>query len=403
MKKYFWKSILLCLIFSSGIGMAQTFSNYTTAEGLPDNNVMAVVVDGHHWKWFGTQNGLAKFDDVNWTVYTTADGLVDNYINCLTVDQNNNIWVGTDFGASKFDGSTWTNYTSSNGLANNTVTDIAIDIDGSTWFGTNNGLSHLAGNTWTSYTTANGLANNMVSTLAIDAGGNKWIGTWIGGLSKFDGSNFTTFSTSQNLVDNNITALGIDALGNKWIGTYYGITVLNSNDAWTANYVQADGLYNNYIQDIVFDTYNTKWIGIFADYITDGAVTRYTGSNWASYSVPEGLVDRMVNQLAIDQGTIIWVATGNGVSRIDNATGIASPLADSQFSVYPNPAAVSFTIPAHNKTVKVTMLDITGNMIETSTLAPGTDRIDIADLKAGIYFLQITTNDKSYSTKLIKL
>lgn len=403
MKTIRMKSMILCLLFSASFSMAQTFTNYSTADGLPDNNVMAVAIDGHHWKWLGTQNGLAKFNDTSWTVYTTSNGLIDNYINCVASDQNNNIWIGTDFGVSKFDGINWTSYTTADGLISNTIADIAIDIDGSIWIGTNSGLSHLSGSTWTSFTTANGLANNMISTIAIDDAGNKWIGTWIGGLSKYNGSTFTTFTTAQGLVDNNITAVAIDALGNKWIGTYYGLTVLNNSDAWTANYIKANGLYNNYIQDIVFDTNNVKWFGIFADYILDGAITRFTGTTWASYSTPEGLVDKMVNQLAIDRGTIIWVATGNGVSKMDIVTGITDHRQPTEFSVFPNPAKGVTRIPAHDKAVRLEIIDITGQLKVKTTLEAGNDNIDISNLKPGIYHLQLNDNDKFYSSKLIIL
>ena len=43
---------------------AQTFTNYTTADGLVDNNVLCATTQGNGVMWFGTQNGISKFDGV---------------------------------------------------------------------------------------------------------------------------------------------------------------------------------------------------------------------------------------------------------------------------------------------------------------------------------------------------
>ncbi|HEV2136259.1 MAG TPA: two-component regulator propeller domain-containing protein, partial [Terracidiphilus sp.] len=45
------------------------FVNYTTANGLPDNHVYAVLVDGGRI-WAGTDSGLALFENGTWKIYT---------------------------------------------------------------------------------------------------------------------------------------------------------------------------------------------------------------------------------------------------------------------------------------------------------------------------------------------
>ena len=54
----------------------QTFTNYTTADGLVDNNVSCGTFEGNGVMWFGTQNGISKFDGTNFTNITTTTGLV---------------------------------------------------------------------------------------------------------------------------------------------------------------------------------------------------------------------------------------------------------------------------------------------------------------------------------------
>jgi hypothetical protein len=50
------------------------FENFTTANGLPDDHVFSVLVDGDR-VWAGTNNGLAVLENGKWKTYTTADGL----------------------------------------------------------------------------------------------------------------------------------------------------------------------------------------------------------------------------------------------------------------------------------------------------------------------------------------
>ena len=105
------------------------YVKYTTADGLADNDVLAVAVDGAGSKWFGTgSGGVSRFDGVTWTTYTTADGLTSDFVLSIAIDSAGNKWFGTNYGVSKFDGTTWTTYTEADGLVYNMVRAIA------TWF-----------------------------------------------------------------------------------------------------------------------------------------------------------------------------------------------------------------------------------------------------------------------------
>ena len=89
-----------------------TWETYNTSNsGLVSNFVLSIAVDGDD-VWFGTNNGVSKFDGTTWTTYDTSNsGLVYNRVNAIAVDDvEGNIWFGTRWGASKFDGSNWTIY-----------------------------------------------------------------------------------------------------------------------------------------------------------------------------------------------------------------------------------------------------------------------------------------------------
>jgi ligand-binding sensor domain-containing protein len=97
---------------------APTYSIYT--DGLISTSVLSVVIDKDGNKWIGTQGGVSKFDNVNWTTYNTTSGLAGNNVMAIAIDIKGKKWFGTEGGGvSKFDGTNWTTYNTSNGLAGN--------------------------------------------------------------------------------------------------------------------------------------------------------------------------------------------------------------------------------------------------------------------------------------------
>ena len=62
------------------------FENFTTANGLPDNHVYSVLVDGDRI-WAGTDNGLALFEKGKWKTFTTADGLAHRAVLSLALER----------------------------------------------------------------------------------------------------------------------------------------------------------------------------------------------------------------------------------------------------------------------------------------------------------------------------
>ena len=390
---------IILSIICINLANAQSFTNYTTDNGLPDNNVNGVAVDGSNIKWFATQAGVARFDGTTWTTYTTANGLIDNYINCIAVDVNDHVWAGTDLGISTYDGSSWTNYNISDGLVNDMVSYISSDDAGTIWIGTNGGLSAFNGTTFTNYTTGNGLPSDMISYIAT-GGGKIWIGTWLGGLVKFDGSGFTIMTTAQGLPDNNISCIALDNSGNKWVGSFMGVTLLDNNDQVVKTYTTADGLFNNYVKDLAIGSDQDVWAGIYADYLQDGALNWFNHTIWTTYKVEDGLVNPMVKRLATDQNDHVWIATGNGVSEFTKLSGGEEPgVAD--ISVFPNPAENVISVTGVQQGVLVVLYNLYGQAVLQKTANSGKLDFDISKLPAGIYSLSLTENRNTFTQKVV--
>jgi ligand-binding sensor domain-containing protein len=100
------KILFLCLFLLSGFAhlaysqdIAAHFKNYTTKDGLPANKVNCVLQAKNGFIWYGTDNGLAKFDGKHFTYYTNnvnkPNSVSSNIITALFEDEQKNIWIGT--------------------------------------------------------------------------------------------------------------------------------------------------------------------------------------------------------------------------------------------------------------------------------------------------------------------
>lgn len=79
--------------------LAQTFplQSYTTRDGLPSNNVTALLQDSRGFLWIGTDNGLSVFNGATFTTIGMAEGLPNSYVTCIQESRRSpgTFWVGT--------------------------------------------------------------------------------------------------------------------------------------------------------------------------------------------------------------------------------------------------------------------------------------------------------------------
>ena len=126
-----YKLINLIVLMAWGFSLsAQTITNFTTSDGLPDNDVTCLVHDGTGVMWFGTQNGVVSYDGVSWNVYntTTDSNFLQDAVKAIEIGSGGEIWIGTDAGASVFDGTVWKSFTTADGLGNNRINHIASNV-----------------------------------------------------------------------------------------------------------------------------------------------------------------------------------------------------------------------------------------------------------------------------------
>lgn len=110
MKKYriiFIFTAVICLSLVSTMVSAYVGGAWTTYStnnsGIASNDVRAIGVDGFGAMWFGTVNGLSRFDGKIWETFTTTDKLAHNTVNAIAHEKGpygDELWVATDGGVS---------------------------------------------------------------------------------------------------------------------------------------------------------------------------------------------------------------------------------------------------------------------------------------------------------------
>ena len=108
---------------------------YTTADGLADNNVIAVGEDCHGRIWFRMWGGISCFHDGRFLDEAIPDALASHPVIAIYRDANASLWFGTlDGGLFCYDGTAFTTYTAADGLLDNRVGPILQDKEGQFWF-----------------------------------------------------------------------------------------------------------------------------------------------------------------------------------------------------------------------------------------------------------------------------
>ncbi len=278
-------------------------------QGLVETQIHTMCRDKAGNMWFGTFNGISKYNGKTFENYTTRQGLIDNFIEWIFEDRAGNMWFGCRDGLSKFDGRTFTNYTVRGGLSDNHITGILEDRQGNIWLSTqSNGASKLdkSGKTFTHFTKKQGLAVK-VFTMAEDRSGNIWFGTQAEGLIKYDGKSFFHYTKKEGLTDNSIMHLTKDRAGNLWLATWSGVTKFDGK-----NFYHTTGLIGSWINNVLEDQAGTIWFGALP-----GGVFSLdkTGRTLTHITSKEGLIDDEISSIVEDPAGNLWFGSYKGLVK----------------------------------------------------------------------------------------
>jgi ligand-binding sensor domain-containing protein/signal transduction histidine kinase len=312
---------------------------FTASDGLPRDQVTALLADSRGFLWLGTQEGLARFDGVQFTLFGPAEGLANAAVYDLIEDRGGRYWIATGGGVYRFTPSPREFLRVSD--ASRAAMVLLEDRDGVIWGGSSQGLLRVRTSRVPDVGRGDapgglGLVVDDVP-LALDAtehgrvvaallegrDGTLWIGSGSGLFRRTRDGRVDRFTRADGLPDHEVWALAQDAAGDLWVGTRFGLAQLDISASPPARprvihtYTERDGLPAANVKSLSAEPDGAIRVGL-----TDGVV-RLTGARSERVRKPAGarVVDEVirgvrVRDLATDSAGHLWMATDRGAMRL---------------------------------------------------------------------------------------
>ncbi len=255
----------------------KSFTHFTVEHGLSSNTVSAILEDAAGNLWFGTAAGICRYDGkgfvsipivVNSAGSFYPHGAPDNTlpgevaVSSIVQDRTGKFWFGTANGIYRYDGKSFTHFLHGDGVENNTglqinqVESIVEDSAGNIWFGGRgtDGLFRYDGISLTSFTPD---GRNWLRPVLADKSGDIWFGTRNHSVYRYDGKTFTSFAEKE--LTGWVVSMAEDPAGNLWFGTEGGLCRFDGSRIITLT--TRDGLINNWVYSITLDRSGKLWVG----------------------------------------------------------------------------------------------------------------------------------------------
>ena len=247
-------------------------------ETLVDNQITALATEGDSIMWIGSMCGLNKMDLRTEQISAAGnDGLTMTGlgVRALCVDSRHRIWVGTLHGAYLYnqESQSYEKVVSSSVLDSASISDIketktgqiAICSDNRGVFISDRNLKE-----WKRYSADEPdrhLPTNDAENAFQDSHGNLWISTKTGGLSKInmeDDSIETFTSRNSDLFTNDVRCC-VEMNGNLLIGTSEGIFILDPKDNSIVHSSSKRGQLSHFsVFSMCLDTSGGLWVGTYS-------------------------------------------------------------------------------------------------------------------------------------------
>ena len=296
MTKKFLLILVILLLFSTSLFSQSkiSFNHLTVENGLSQSSVTCILQDSNGFMWFGTQDGLNRYDGYNFKIFkndpSDPKSLTDNFIFAIYEDPAGTLYVETQNGFFQKYNPRTESFT--------VVKKDSILIPG---FKINrfDGVLDESNTQWIS---SPGAETGLKRT-------NKKTGEVT--VFKHDPSDLESIS------DNKVYSVFRDHSGNLWVGTFNGLDMLNEKTGKFTHYRNdpndPNSLSDNWVWPIFEDSKGVLWIGTVR-----GGLNRFNSkkNTFTSYkndpSDPSSLNDNFIFSIYQDRGGLIWIGTNTG-------------------------------------------------------------------------------------------
>lgn len=334
---------------------------FTTRNGLPQSSAEALLQGRDGWLWIGTQEGVARFDGLSFTVLDrrAVPELRHNRVQALKEDPSGTLWIGTEGGGATSWNGRYRTWGSADGLSNLRIRSFAAPDGGPLWAATDGGVFRLAAGRFAPVALPGVPPGDPVRRLADGKGGVAWAATPHGlfrlegtGASAVPGTAFPggilsvvedpsgslwlgTQSAVVRMKDGavrevidakrgfpgggGVSSLAVDGDGSLWIGTYEAGLWRLSSRGELASFRSSQGLPNDHVESLLVDHEGSLWVGM-----QDGGLLQLADASFRPFGPAEGLSAPVASPVLEDREGSLWVGTrGGGLDRIGRGGEVA--------------------------------------------------------------------------------
>jgi len=310
------------------------WEHFTVKDGLPNDHVFAVKVDGPH-VWVGTENGLCRIDKETGKIDTwnEKDGLPFRVVSSLDVDPNTgDLWIGMfGGGLARFSGGRFDHWHQLNsGLVNDVVYGVAVEHD-NVWAATTAGASRydVKKGEWTVFNEKNAPMEEIWNYgVSFDGKDRVYLGVWGSGVLEYtistgrwkdyldpDGEMEIDLYRDDGIV--HVITTGTSAVDDVlWVSTYFGGCRYDRRH-WRGYFKQDCGVPSDFMNAVRGRSANEAWfgtdkgLGVLADFPTDTWVTYTmdpeTHAGHVVVSRDKEVLETVTTEKGIPHDYVLWV------------------------------------------------------------------------------------------------
>ena len=271
------------------------FNHLTTEDGLSQSAVTVIFQDKHGFMWFGTQDGLNRYDGYNFKIFknipSDSTSLTDNFIFSIYEDKTGTLIIETQTG----------NFNKYHPKTESFSLIKKEDID----------LVNKKG--------------SSLGALYVESNGTQWTG----GLSRPVGLTRTNIKTGESitfkhnpsdpasLINDKVYSIYRDSKGNLWVCTFDGLDKLDEKTGKFIHYRydpnNSNSLPDNWVWPIYEDSHGNLWIGTVRGGVSKFDKTNNTFVNFSNDpDNPTSINDNFIFSIYEDRSGVIWFGTNTG-------------------------------------------------------------------------------------------
>lgn len=324
----FVEMLLIPLSAIASLHSSYYFKSLEVEDGLSQTMVYAILQDKQGFMWFGTQNGLNRYDGKSFKVYKrdafNENGIQSNAIFSLAEDENGILWIGTDEGVQLYDHNTESfsmlSLVSPQGdIVEGVVRSMLSDSDGNMWIGVSGwGVVRVSSQKEMSFYSLKEYLQkgNGIQSLCLDKDGNLWIATHQQGVLKLDTNtgrvSFVSIELDQvDLAANEVNCVCLLDSETMLVGTVgHGVLKLDLRtetfSSINGNYPESDALF---VRCIFKDESGKLWFGTQSGLYVYSIESGYMSHFQHVFNDPYSLSDNAVHSIYQDREGGMWFGT----------------------------------------------------------------------------------------------